>query len=638
MAEQDKLLRRGSSARQSSTVELDDSGNFTAAASFMMNERASSPSVTGGVGVLWVKNTIPSTIIFTDDLGTETTLSSAGSLDELLQDIADINGTSTTSDQFIVSTGIGAFTLESGTTVRGSLSLGTGDTPEFSALTLTGASAEVNLLERTSAPSGTATKGIFWVRDDVPNIPMFTDDAGNDFPLHQAFSYATSGTVLVGEVVYARTTANTVSRADRNGSSTFPPIGIVQQVSGGRAVVVHSGGVHTTTGLTSGDTHWLDSAVGATTTTRPASPARAFRVGIAISTTELLVDISDDLNSNGNLSNDNFILRNDSATGNTQIANMVIDDSGNLQISSNAEIYWTDSLGSISNCFIRGDGTADSGDLTFSSPDDFLWIEDGGGTALMELISDGELLIGTSTEDNAQRLTAEAGTAGSTGVVHFRHTGPFSGAKTILVISFSADAGIAATDDWIRFNDSGGEVGRIHSEVLYGEFTAGHEAQIAGTFTVTGDPDNRTYAEGSQDWLTGMVVCSTGVIDDPSIGSALPEIVLCTTHQDSTVMGVFVGAREVGEHNVKKLDASKPALFYNSIGEGQILVCDKRGEVDNGDLITTSTVIGYGVKQSDDTFHSYTIAKCTQTIDWSLLTADTDGWKKTLVGCTYHCG
>ena len=51
---------------------------------------------------------------------------------------------------------------------------------------------------------------------------------------------------------------------------------------------------------------------------------------------------------------------------------------------------------------------------------------------------------------------------------------------------------------------------------------------------------------------------------------------------------------------------------------------------------------GYGGKQSDDLLHSYTVAKCVETINWNSVT-DTivhDGvtYKKYLVACTYNCG
>ncbi len=42
----------------------------------------------------------------------------------------------------------------------------------------------VYMTERASANSDFAADGQFWVRNDVPNTPMFTDDAGNDFVLN----------------------------------------------------------------------------------------------------------------------------------------------------------------------------------------------------------------------------------------------------------------------------------------------------------------------------------------------------------------------------------------------------------------------------------------------------------------------
>jgi len=57
---------------------------------------------------------------------------------ELLQDIADIGGTATGANQFIVSTAVGTFQLESGATVRTSIGLGTTNSPTFTGLTLSG--------------------------------------------------------------------------------------------------------------------------------------------------------------------------------------------------------------------------------------------------------------------------------------------------------------------------------------------------------------------------------------------------------------------------------------------------------------------------------------------------------------------
>ena len=40
-------------------------------------------------------------------------------------------------------------------------------------------------------------------------------------------------------------------------------------------------------------------------------------------------------------------------------------------------------------------------------------------------------------------------------------------------------------------------------------------------------------------------------------------------------------------------------MFVNSVGEGAIWVCNKGVDnIQNGDYITSSTVVGYGVKQT----------------------------------------
>ena len=96
-------------------------------------------------------------------------------------------------------------------------------------------------------------------------------------------------------------------------------------------------------------------------------------------------------------------------------------------------------------------------------------------------------------------------------------------------------------------------------------------------------------------------------------------------------------------------------LIINSVGEGMIWVCSKGGNLVNGDLITSSTSVGYGQLQADDLMHSYTVAKITQDCDFSAperyvtlagvevdqATHDADvpnHYKCNFVGCTYHCG
>jgi len=53
--------------------------------------------------------------------------------------------------------------------------------------------ASIYFEERVAASVDVANYGQFWVRNDVPNVPMFTDDAGNDFVLNAAGGAQISG-------------------------------------------------------------------------------------------------------------------------------------------------------------------------------------------------------------------------------------------------------------------------------------------------------------------------------------------------------------------------------------------------------------------------------------------------------------
>jgi len=96
-------------------------------------------------------------------------------------------------------------------------------------------------------------------------------------------------------------------------------------------------------------------------------------------------------------------------------------------------------------------------------------------------------------------------------------------------------------------------------------------------------------------------------------------------------------------------------LIINSVGEGMIWVCDKSGNLENGDMITSSSAGGYGMVQDDDLFHNYTVGKITQDCDFStperyidlsgnIITQaayeldTTNGYKCNFVGCVYYCG
>ena len=73
-------------------------------------------------------------------------------------------------------------------------------------------------------------------------------------------------------------------------------------------------------------------------------------------------------------------------------------------------------------------------------------------------------------------------------------------------------------------------------------------------------------------------------------------------------------------------------ILFNSIGEGQINVCGENGDIEIGDLITTSSIPGKGMKQADDLVRNYTVAKAREAVTFSSPT------EVKMIACTYHCG
>lgn len=73
-------------------------------------------------------------------------------------------------------------------------------------------------------------------------------------------------------------------------------------------------------------------------------------------------------------------------------------------------------------------------------------------------------------------------------------------------------------------------------------------------------------------------------------------------------------------------------IAINSLGEGQINVCGLGGNIEIGDFITSSNIPGKGMKQSDNIFHSYTVAKARESVVFS----SPEEIKQ--IACIYHCG
>ena len=82
--------------------------------------------------------------------------------------------------------------------------------------------------------------------------------------------------------------------------------------------------------------------------------------------------------------------------------------------------------------------------------------------------------------------------------------------------------------------------------------------------------------------------------------------------------------------------------LYIFTDKSKVLRFSINGEIENGDYIESSVIKGYGRKQDDDILRSKTVAKCTETIDWTQVTSSIQysgsNYKKYLCAATFHCG
>jgi len=160
--------------------------------------------------------------------------------------------------------------------------------------------------------------------------------------------------------------------------------------------------------------------------------------------------------------------------------------------------------------------------------------------------------------------------------------------------------------------------------------------------------DYKTYSN-SQEKLTTDKEAIT-------INDSLPIIDLSNKKKQKSVFGIISNKEEEERtYNAGVFCTPYPntgddkRLYINSVGEGAIWIVNTNGNLENGDYIQASDVIGMGEKQDDDILHNYTVAKITCDCNFDISSTKyncvefvdpTSGntYKKAFVGCSYHCG
>ena len=116
-----------------------------------------------------------------------------------------------------------------------------------------------------------------------------------------------------------------------------------------------------------------------------------------------------------------------------------------------------------------------------------------------------------------------------------------------------------------------------------------------------------------------MLPSPTYGVNAITINESLPIVSISQKDNDKACFGVIssgedpdVRQDQYGRfHSILPKEVGDTRVYINSVGEGAIWVTNKNGALLSGDLITTSTVTGYGQKQASNYFTNYTVAKIT---------------------------
>jgi hypothetical protein len=190
-------------------------------------------------------------------------------------------------------------------------------------------------------------------------------------------------------------------------------------------------------------------------------------------------------------------------------------------------------------------------------------------------------------------------------------------------------------------------------------FTASHRCRGG---TIDGDTDVGliVVANGKYDGLITNKKDNPLPKDEIEIDEALPVVKLSSKRKQKNVFGVVCCKEQKRTENGKdfrywetgamrsqyKIRAGDNRVEVNAVGEGAIWCVNTNGNFQNGDLIQTSPIAGYGEKQNEDYIANYTCAKITCDIDFAdpdlatnyetrTVLLDTVEYKAVFVGCVY---
>ena len=183
--------------------------------------------------------------------------------------------------------------------------------------------------------------------------------------------------------------------------------------------------------------------------------------------------------------------------------------------------------------------------------------------------------------------------------------------------SYGTSGLVGMAGAWDFYADGGG--------TNYGPFTGAHEGLVPLQADLTlGDIVRDVRCISRRGWsntifeidhtdtlnqadAVGVLVWIGPVLEDAHPPAALVE----GRHDPGGVnMPIMSGA-------YYEVAATHQVVAFNALGEGQMNVCGRGGDIAAGDFITSSTLRGKGQRQADDLLHNYTVARAREAVAFS---------------------
>jgi len=157
----------------------------------------------------------------------------------------------------------------------------------------------------------------------------------------------------------------------------------------------------------------------------------------------------------------------------------------------------------------------------------------------------------------------------------------------------------------------------------YGPFTGAHDALIP--------LDDEAES--------GDVVCDRAIIGRVGISETISEVARSSFERDRTALGVLASRGRIPDEVIlaalpvisDEIRARCGLAVVNSLGEGQINVCDEGGPIQAGDYLVTSNRPGKARAQGSEMMLSCTVARAREPAQFN-----ENGLAQ--IACIYHCG